>query len=350
MLIPTAEVKINPGRRTANPEHIQELAKSIAEIGLLNPITIDHRHILIAGLHRLEAAKLLDWPEIECTVSNLEGLQAELAEIDENFIRSDLSPIEYGELLLRRKSIYESLYLESKNGGDRKSEKIRAAKCRSDSVKSFVQDTADKLGVAPRTVERQIQTAKNLAPEAKEIIRSADAKITKKDALKLSRMEPEQQKEAASQLVSGEIRSVDDYQSAVPSESDTSKIETADAPSRQAQEQPLEEPEPPQAEQPDDQPSFAPPFTLGGRRFATVAEAIADLKNPDKDCSCTPDGFLAEITAFAQKFQRDTEWYSSPYYEVVFPDLTLGQVDYLRQQFDSIHAATADLFKKVKGL
>ena len=201
MLIPTAEVKINPGRRTANPEHIQELAKSIAEIGLLNPITIGHRHILVAGLHRLEAAKLLDWPEIECTVSSLEGLQAKLAEIDENFIRSDLSPVEYGDLLLRRKSIYESLYPESKNGGDRKSEKIRAAKCRSDSVKSFVQDTADKLGVAPRTVERQIQTAKNLAPEAKEIIRSADTKISKKDALKLSRMEPDQQKKAASQLV-----------------------------------------------------------------------------------------------------------------------------------------------------
>ena len=349
MLIPTAEVKINPGRRTANPEHIQELAKSIAEIGLLNPITVDHRHILIAGLHRLEAAKLLDWPEIECTVSNLEGLQAELAEIDENFIRSDLSPVEYGDLLLRRKRIYESLYPESKNGGDRKSEKIRAAKCRSDSVKSFVQDTADKLGVAPRTVERQIQTAKNLAPDAKEIIRSADAKITKKDALKLSRMEPEQQKEAASQLVSGEIRSVDDYQSAAQSEHSPA-IAAAGSPSKAAQ--PSEKSEPPQNMRQTErtQPPPVPPFTPDGRRFATVAESIADLKNLDKDCRCTPDSFLAEITAFTQKFQRDTEWYSSPYYEVVFPALTPEQVDYLRQQFDSIHAATADLFKKVKGL
>ena len=88
MLIPTVEVKINPGRRTANLDHIQELAKSISEIGLLNPITVDHRNVLIAGLHRLEAAKLLDWPEIECTVSSLEGLQAELAEIDEKIGRA----------------------------------------------------------------------------------------------------------------------------------------------------------------------------------------------------------------------------------------------------------------------
>ncbi len=330
MLIPTVEVKINPGRRTANADHIRELAKSISEIGLLNPITVDHRHVLIAGLHRLEAAKLLNWPEIECTVSSLEGLQAELAEIDENFIRNDLSPVEYGDLLLRRKAIYESLYPEARNGGDRKSEKIRSAKCASDSVKSFVDDTAEKLGVNPSTVRRQIQTAKNLAPEAKEIIRNADAKITKKDALKLSRMEPEQQKEAASQLASGEIRSVGEYQAA-------------------AQEQPAQGTLP-DAEQAESR--TAPPaqsFALDGKRFATVAESIADLKNPDKDCSCTPDGFLAEITAFAQKFRRDIEWYSTPYYEVVFPALTSEQLDYLHQQLALIHSTAESLFQKVKG-
>jgi len=341
MLIPTVEVKINPGRRTANPEHIKELAKSISEVGLLNPITIDHRNVLIAGLHRLEAAKLLDWPEIECTVSSLEGLQAELAEIDENFIRNDLSPVEYGELLLRRKAIYESLYPEARNGGDRKSEKIRSAKCASDSAKSFVDDTAEKLGVNPSTVRRQIQTAKNLAPEAKEIIRNADAKITKKDALKLSRMEPEQQKEAASQLVSGEIRSVSEYRAAVQADTE------------QAQEHRSNDTQPEPA--PEEEPAelgttvSAQSFTLDGKRFATVAESIADLKNPDKDCSCTPDGFLAEITAFAQKFRRDIEWYSTPYYEVVFPALTSEQLDYLHQQLALIHSTAESLFQKVKG-
>lgn len=339
MLIPTVEVKINPGRRTANPGHIKELAKSISEVGLLNPITVDHRYVLIAGLHRLEAAKLLDWPEIECTVSSLEGLQAELAEIDENFIRNDLSPVEYGELLLRRKAIYESLYPEARNGGDRKSEKIRSAKCASDSAKSFVDDTAEKLGVNPSTVRRQIQTAKNLAPEAKEIIRNADAKITKKDALKLSRMEPEQQKEAASQLAAGEIRSVSEYQAAV--QADTKQEHPPD--DTQPESAPEEEPAEPGTAVP------AQSFTLDGKRFATVAESIADLKNPDKDCSCTPDGFLAEITAFAQKFRRDIEWYSTPYYEVVFPALTSEQLDYLHQQLALIHSTAESLFQKVKG-
>ena len=172
MKVQISQIKVNKGRREANPEAIQELADSISQVGLINPITIDQEYTLIAGLHRLEAAKRLDWTEIECTVSSLDGLLAELAEVDENVVRKDLSAVEYSDLLLRRKEIYEMLHPETKNGGDRKSEKIRFAKCNSDSVaKPFIKDTAEKLGVHPATVARQIQTAKNLTPEAKDIIR-----------------------------------------------------------------------------------------------------------------------------------------------------------------------------------
>ena len=100
MLIPINDIKLNPGRRAAEPEDVENLAtKSIAELGLLNPITIDQGNTLIAGRHRLEAAKLLGWTEIECTVTDLQGLQAELAEIDENFVRKNLSIIDFGNLV-----------------------------------------------------------------------------------------------------------------------------------------------------------------------------------------------------------------------------------------------------------
>ena len=41
MKITISEIKVNPGRRPVNLEGINELARSISEIGLLNPITID---------------------------------------------------------------------------------------------------------------------------------------------------------------------------------------------------------------------------------------------------------------------------------------------------------------------
>ena len=101
MRIPISEITVNPGRRELNLDDVKELADSIRELGLLHPIIVDKKHTLIAGLHRLEAAKLLKWTEIECTVSSLEGLKAELAEIDENVVRSDLYTVEFGDLLRR---------------------------------------------------------------------------------------------------------------------------------------------------------------------------------------------------------------------------------------------------------
>lgn len=71
MKITISEIKVNPGRRPVNLEGINELARSISGVGLLSPITIDQEHPLIAGLHRLEAAKLLGWTEIKCNVCTL---------------------------------------------------------------------------------------------------------------------------------------------------------------------------------------------------------------------------------------------------------------------------------------
>ena len=96
MQIKISEIKINPGRRDTQQRNVEELARSIAAVGLMNPITVTQDNTLIAGLHRLEAVKLLGWTGIECTVSDADGLQAELAEIDENFVRAGLICSPYG--------------------------------------------------------------------------------------------------------------------------------------------------------------------------------------------------------------------------------------------------------------
>ena len=199
MKVKISEIKINPGRRNIQQRNVEELARSIAAVGLMNPLTVTQDNTLIAGLHRLEAVKLLGWMEIECTVSDTDGLQAELAEIDENFVRAGLSHRELGDLLLRRKELYEAIYPETRqgqrNGQTAKNDKLTVLE-----AKPFSEDTADKLGVSKRTVERLVQTAANLTPEAKKIIHEADTTITKGAALKISRLPPDQQAEAAAVL------------------------------------------------------------------------------------------------------------------------------------------------------
>ena len=46
----------------------------------------------------------------------MSGLQAELAEIEENIVRPNLSRQELGEQFLHRKEIYEMLHPETKTG------------------------------------------------------------------------------------------------------------------------------------------------------------------------------------------------------------------------------------------
>ena len=199
MQMKISEIKINPGRRDTQQRNVEELARSIAAVGLMNPITVTQDNTLIAGLHRLEAVKLLGWTEIECVVSTADGLQAELAEIDENFVRAGLSHRELGDLLLRRKELYEAIHPETRQG-QRNGQTAKNGKLTVLAAKPFSEDTADKLGISKRTVERLVQTAANLTPEAKKTIRDAGDKITKGAALKISRLPPDQQAEAAAVL------------------------------------------------------------------------------------------------------------------------------------------------------
>jgi len=200
--IPISTIKINPGRRETDPTHIDELSQSIADVGLLNPITVDSSHTLIAGLHRLEAAKLLDWTEIECTVCSIDSIRAELAEIDENVIRRNLTNAELSSLLARRKKLYETLHPETiarnrpghVNNYQSSSDNVTLEP----KVKSFVEDTAEKLGVSKRTVEQLVQTARDQQPSQGELMR-------------LARLAPDQQEKVVSLLAAGAIISIDEY-------------------------------------------------------------------------------------------------------------------------------------------
>ena len=327
--IPVFQIKINDGRREADQEAVHKLADSITKVGLLNPITVDQDYTLIAGLHRLEAAKLLGWTEIECNISSLEGLMAELAEIDENFVRKGLSEIEYGDLLLRRKEIYEALHPETCHGMRNGQTSSKDCNLQSLETKAFIQETADQLGVNKSTIARQIQTAKNLTPEAKRIIQETDTKITKTNALKLSRLAPEQQIEAASQLAGKKIRSVDEYH---PTPAEPEATGTPPEP---------EPPAPPEGPEPDSAPAD---------RCPSIQELAADLKNPDKDRRCTPNSFLVTFSYFLQRFCQSMENYTGPEYDAVLPVLTREHLDQIQQKVQFVHEALDEMYHKIERM
>lgn len=194
-------------RRPASSAKIEQLAESIEQVGLLNPITVTDWGVLVAGLHRLEACKKLGWTEISCNV--IKEDDAELAEIDENLIRNELTTMERGELLARRKEIYEERHPETKAGAaGANASNAAQGKEHASEIISFATDTAAKTGLTPRSIQQEVQIAKNIAPEVKESIRETPIADRKTDLLQLARMEPEQQKQIISHVSSGAAKTV----------------------------------------------------------------------------------------------------------------------------------------------
>ena len=154
------EVHIAPGRRD-DPKRVEELATSMRVSGLLQPIGVTPQKKLIFGLHRLMAARQLGWATIPTVTLDLDELHTELAEIDENLERRQLPALELGEVLLRRKEIYEQLHPTTRHGGDRKSDQSKSSEDDLHLI-SFADGAARRLGVQPATVRQYIRVARRV--------------------------------------------------------------------------------------------------------------------------------------------------------------------------------------------
>ena len=281
MKIKIAEIKVGDNRREIDEANVANLMKSIREVGLINAITVTQGNKLIAGAHRLEACKRLGWEEIECNVAELDGLKAELAEIDENLIRHNLNHIDEGEQLLRKKEIYEMLYPETKAGvaGAKVTNEKRWGVATEESSaamkKSFVDDSAEKMQLSPRRVRQKIQVARDLTPEVKQIAK--ESKIGLDPLLELARIkEPEKQKEAAEKLAAGI---------------------------------PLDKPEP---VKPD---------------YSSIKDSVAQMKNPETGrFVLTAEMFLQEYAATVEDVIRHFEWYKQPMYTDLYPKFTEAEL------------------------
>ena len=64
------KIKANGGRIRKKISRIDELAESMAAIGLVNAITVSKNMTLLAGRRRLNAAKQLGWKTIDVRVDD----------------------------------------------------------------------------------------------------------------------------------------------------------------------------------------------------------------------------------------------------------------------------------------
>ena len=81
---------------------IESLAQSLESEGLINPITLDQEHNLLAGGRRLAAAQLLKWETISANIMQIDSEgDLRIIELVENVQRKDLSWTEQANLVNR---------------------------------------------------------------------------------------------------------------------------------------------------------------------------------------------------------------------------------------------------------
>ena len=191
--------------RALRPDAVEELMASMKINGLLQPIVLRPAETtgywLVAGLHRLEAARKLQWESIAATIfDGMDADQAELAEIDENLIRADLSPIERGLHVARRKELYERRHPETRKGATGVGRKKSQIATSNEQADSFIDDTAKKTGKHRATIARDVARGNLDGIEA--AIRTSLDKVDELDAL--GKLSKEDQRDLIDRAKAGE--------------------------------------------------------------------------------------------------------------------------------------------------
>lgn len=97
--IPLDDIDINQNqpRKAFDDQSLQELAQSIQEVGLLQPILVTehrNRYRIVAGERRFRAARLAGLDSVPCIVRTFTANEQLEAALVENLQREDLNPIE----------------------------------------------------------------------------------------------------------------------------------------------------------------------------------------------------------------------------------------------------------------
>jgi len=195
--IKVGDIEIGERHRALSADAVQRLAVSMKELGLRQPISVritddvmidgrpcDGVPVLVAGAHRLAAAKALSWSHIDCFEVGDDPVEAELWEIAENLHRLDLTKTERDAHILR----YAAL-LQMRREAERQVQQT-AAPVLSDGRrkgpqhdKRIPRQIADETGLSVDTVRRALNPKPTTPRSTVEVVDAFDAVAAQADAI-----------------------------------------------------------------------------------------------------------------------------------------------------------------------
>lgn len=183
-----ADIIVRDRLRPVSEAGVESLLASIRDIGVIK----DEIHVrlarragkvelrLLAGGHRLEAARRLGWETIRAKVwRDITDETARLIEVDDNLAGAEMNALDTAVFLAERKRVYEDLHPETRAGVAGAMRK----NCATDfmSVASFATATAEKFGLTERHVRRMIAAGGALTASDVIRLRHAPRPVTQAD-------------------------------------------------------------------------------------------------------------------------------------------------------------------------
>jgi len=219
--LPLDQITVPEDRaRELDPAWAEALAGLVKAQGLTNRITVrrkgDH-YVLVTGLHRLEAFRLLGADDIPAQLSSaLTDDEARLEEVMENLGRNELIALDRCHHLYELKQVYERMYPEAKHGAATKSPSwsLSSENGETTAVFGFAKATADKIGLSPTAIKRAVKIWTDLTPETREALRGTRI-ATKQSELKLLAAQDTRMQQRIMDLIGLPDTTVDSVQAAL---------------------------------------------------------------------------------------------------------------------------------------
>lgn len=209
--IPLSSIHVGERARPIDEGHALAIAASMAERGLINPITVRATpaanrgktpFTLVAGGHRLRAAELNQWQEIDTIVVSVDAEEAQLIELSENIFRNELTKLERPLFVMKYRELHEEKFGKISRGryADQKGNDYPFILAPGRELSNEVQD---RLGIGAETYKLVTRIGRNLRPELRSLLRGTAAENDQSALLRLAKLPADDQLKIAAGLREG---------------------------------------------------------------------------------------------------------------------------------------------------
>ncbi len=224
-LVDIDQIDPKGGLRPLNQGWVEALAALMARDGQDEPIEIYRTKGggfgMTAGRHRLAAATLLGWKQIDADIQDRNALDRQAREIGENLFRQELSPLDRAAFVAKqieveraRAGVAEDVSPQSVAAQARWSQQLDTAAASAADIMSiaygWTDSVAQSLGLTARTIRRDLELHRGLNPDVAATIRTTAVAGNASQLRALARMSDADQRLVAGLIVEGTAKGVSD--------------------------------------------------------------------------------------------------------------------------------------------